>query len=610
MTPETLFLAILLPVAGGIIELAALKRSFALQRAVLLFCTALGLWIAAQLAGSEGAFSMPWGGLFNFSLRLYGFSRFILLFVAIFAFLIALFSSAFMKDDRRAGQFFGYYLLTVGLANGAILANDVVVLLFFWEGLLLTLFTMIMVGRPDAHFTAIKALIINGAADLCMLAGLMLAAHLAGTTMMSQIHLGTGGLASVAFILCIIGALGKGGAMPFHSWIPDAAVDAPLPFMALLPGAFEKLLGIYMLSRISLDFFSLAPGSHLSMLLMIVGAITIVLAVLMALIQKDYKRLLSFHAISQVGYMILGIGTALPAGIVGGLFHMLNNAVYKSCLFLTGGCVESATGTTDLRRLGGLGRRMPWTCLGFMIAALSISGVPPFNGFFSKELIYDGALERGFIFYLAAAGGSFLTAASFLKLGHAAFFGTPGEDSGKAKEVSWMMLTPVLVLAAMCVIFGLYNSLPLRSFIQPAVSNHIEGHDFAGLPHAYTLAIVTILVLLAAVLNHLFGVKRSGSGLGAVDHIHYAPGFHSVYERAEKRLFDPYEIAMKIVRALASIGYGIDRVNDWFYNSVVPALCIGGGSCLRRLHNGSHATYLAWTLVGAAIIVTVLIRGS
>jgi NADH-quinone oxidoreductase subunit L len=142
---------------------------------------------------------------------------------------------------------------------------------------------------------------------------------------------------------------------------------------------------------------------------------------MMALIQKDYKRLLSYHAISQVGYMILGIGTAVPVGIVGGLFHMINNALYKSCLFLTGGSVEKQTGTTDLEKLGGIGSKMPITFACFIITALSISGVPPFNGFFSKELVYDGALERGFIFYLAAVVGSFFTAASFLKLGHAAF---------------------------------------------------------------------------------------------------------------------------------------------------------------------------------------------
>src|SRR5690242_16824892 len=125
--------------------------------------------------------------------------------------------------------------------------------------------------------------------------------------------------------------------------------------------------------------------------MMTIGAVTLLLAVLMALIQKDFKRLLSFHAISQVGYMILGIGTGTAFGIVGGLFHMVNNALYKSTLFLTGGAVERQAGTTDLKKIGGLGKSMPitWGC--FLVAALSISGVPFTNGFYSKELIYHGA---------------------------------------------------------------------------------------------------------------------------------------------------------------------------------------------------------------------------
>ena len=140
--------------------------------------------------------------------------------------------------------------------------------------------------------------------------------------------------------------------MPFHSWIPDAAIDADLPFMALFPAALEKLLGIYFLARISLEMFKLTPTSWISTLMMIIGSITIIFAVMMALIQKDYKRLLSYHAISQVGYMILGIGTAVPIGIVGGLFHMINHAMYKSGLFLTAGSIEKQTGTTDLKKLG------------------------------------------------------------------------------------------------------------------------------------------------------------------------------------------------------------------------------------------------------------------
>jgi len=179
----------------------------------------------------------------------------------------------------------------------------------------------------------------------------------------------------LAFVLLMVGAISKAGAMPFHSWIPDAASDAPLPFMALMPGAMEKLAGIYFLTRVSVQLFHVASG-WASTLMMVVGACTILLAVLMALVQKDFKRLLSFHAISQVGYMILGIGTGIPVAIAGGLFHMINNALYKSTLFLTGGAVELQAGSTDLRQVSGLGKKMPVTLGCFLVAALSISGSP------------------------------------------------------------------------------------------------------------------------------------------------------------------------------------------------------------------------------------------
>jgi NADH-quinone oxidoreductase subunit L len=311
-------------------------------------------------------------------------------------------------------------------------------MLFFWEGLLIPLFGMVLTGGRRAFPAAVKALVLSGTADLCMMIGIGLTVYLSnGVYTIDKINLPMDSMGSLAFIFLMIGATAKAGSMPFHSWIPDAAVDAPLPFMAFLPGSLEKLLGIYFLTRISLDMFQFKSGTPISIIMMALGAITIIFAVMMALIQHDYKRLLAYHSISQVGYMILGIGTAVPVGIVGGLFHMVNNAIYKNCLFLTAGSVERQTGTTNLEKLGGLGRKMPVTFACFIVAAASISGVPPFNGFFSKELIFEGALENGTIFYIAAAAGAFFTAASFLKLGHAAYFGKQPAGLEKVKEASW-----------------------------------------------------------------------------------------------------------------------------------------------------------------------------
>ena len=187
-----------------------------------------------------------------------------------------------------------------------------------------------------------------------------------------------------------------------------------------------------------LDVFAVSFG--LNLLLMIIGAVTIVAAVVMAMVQHDFRKLLSFHAVSQVGYMILGIGTGTAIGIAGGLFHMLNNAIYKSCLYLTAGAVEKRTGTSDLAKLGGLARVMPFTFVTFGIAALAISGIPPFNGFVSKWMVYQGLVEAGisqyWIFLVAAMFGSALTVASFVKVAHGVFLGeTPRGLSGVTRLV-------------------------------------------------------------------------------------------------------------------------------------------------------------------------------
>jgi len=521
---------------------------------------------------------------------------------------VSLFSLPFMRKHKAHGAHYALMLISLGLANGAIFADNLLLLLFFWEGLLGTTYGMITIGHAGAFKTAMKALVISGVTDLCLMLGIGLVWAQTHTLTMSSLHVPLVGTAPAAFVLLMIGAISKGGSMPFHSWIPDAAVDAPAPFMAFLPASIEKLLGIYLLSRIALDWFKITPGSWLSMLMMCVGAATILLAVLMALIQKDYKRLLSFHAVSQVGYMILGIGTAVPVGIVGGLFHMINHAMYKSCLFLTGGAVEHQAGTTDLKKLGGLGRQMPVTFICFLVAAASISGVPPFNGFFSKELVYDGALERGTIFYLIAVAGSFLTAASFLKLGHAAFLGPRNPAHANVKEAPATMLLPMLVIASFCIFFGVHNSFPIDQLITPMLPQHFleemktAGTHLAGWPTNPMLVVMTGAALLGALINHWFGVKLNGSGLHAADHIHDSPGLNWIYDRAERRWFDPYELFMKASGVFAIAAYKTDRANDWLFGAA-GRLGLYSSKKIRAAHTGNTSAYIVWSLVAATVIL-------
>lgn len=579
------------------------------RNVLILLIAAANFALAWQLFGSSGQMLIPWAPFgMDFNLRLYHFSGFIMLATAAFCFGICLYSIAFMAAHRHSGQFFAYLFFSIAFANGAALADNLVLLLFFWEGLLLTLFGMIAIGSPTAHKTAVKALIIAGGADLCLMFGIALCGKLAGTLTISRISLPLDFMGSLAFIFLMIGAIGKAGAIPFHTWIPDAAIDAPLPFMALVPAAMEKLLGIYFLARISLDMFQMNVASSMTHLLMIVGAVTVLVAVAMALIQTDYKRLLAYHAVSQVGYMILGIGTALPVGIVGGLFHMVNHAMYKCCLFLTAGAVEKQTGTTDLNKLGGLAARMPFTFICFVVAAASISGVPPFNGFFSKELVYDGALARGQWYYWAALAGSFLTAASFLKLGHAAFFGKGAAGVGRVKEAPFFMLLPMICLAGLCVFFGLYNAFPLQNLIQPVLGTAMEGHDFSGWPESRKLVLFTVAALVLALLNHIYGVRRAGRGLGAADHIHYAPVLSWLYAKAERRVFDPYEIGLRFCRAIAVSALAIDRAVNWISDFFAVGLSLNLARWISARHSGSYAVYLAWSVAGLAVLIVWIMR--
>jgi NADH-quinone oxidoreductase subunit L len=339
---------------------------------------------------------------------------------------------------------------------------------------------------------------------------------------------------------------------------------------------------------------------------MTLGAFTILAAVMMAFVQKDYKRLLSYHAVSQTGYMILGIGTLNPIGIAGGLFHMINHATYKSCLFMTAGSVERRTGTNDLSKLGGLFRLMPLTGIFFLIAAAAISGIAPFNGFFSKELVYRGALDSGHpLFFWAAELGSFLTLASFLKLGHSVYFGKLPENLKNTKEAPFSMLLPMAALAAICVLFGFGAHLPLERFIGPALDSIGVRHGALAGFEAGKLYFLSVIVILAAVINHMLGLAAGGGKASkASDHIHYAPVLKEAYAMAENRVFDIYELGMdKVVPVVAKAMFSVDRFFDWVIDTAPSSTAGFFSEASERFHNGSYPLYLALTLAGALVYI-------
>lgn len=618
MNPLMLLWTILVPAAAALLLALIPSRVKIVRELLAVLAAAASLGLAILLFGQKTLEWRPaWlGDGVAFELRLFHFSAFILLALAGFLILIALYSTAKMKGHPHARAYYALVFLSAAMANGAVLADNFVPLVFFWEGLLVTLYGLIAIGGKGSHRTALKAFIISGLCDFCMILGIGILWAKTGSLTISQISVAPTGILAAAFILMMIGAAGKAGVMPFHTWIPDAAIDAPVAFMAFMPAAFEKLLGIYLLARLSLDVFKIEKGGAMSLVMMTLGAATIVLAVMMALIQKDFKRLLSYHAVSQVGYMILGIGTGVAAGIAGGIFHMINHAMYKCGLFLSAGSVEHRMGTTEMKKLGGLAKAMPLTAAGFTVCALAISGVWPLNGFVSKEMVFHGALETGYtVFAVAAWLGAIFTFASFLKAGHSVFFGRPSEErpAVKVKESPVAIVIPILILALLCITFGVFNKLPLNGLITPILDGHVEaGEHLDFTSHALDLvnpvAGISLGCLLLAFLLHAYGWKKGGrKPYLASEPIHKAPGLKQVYGWAEKRVFDIYEQGVVFLRGLSWVLFkGIDRPIDFVFEKAVTSAGGAVGSLLSKAHTGRYGTYLAWCLGGLLVLAAVI----
>lgn len=601
----TMLYPIILPLVAGIVCLLApkglqlMRAIFALLVAILTFISTILLFAAKPPIGVAITAYQGW-------LRVDTLSAFILLAVGFFGVIIALYSISFMKGKQRQNEYYAYTIWTIGASCGAVLSNNLILFLIFWGFLAITLYLLIGIAGPEASPAAKKTFIIVGGADALMLLGIAILWKLTGNLNIDSISVPIAGrLSAVAFLCLLSGAIAKAGAMPLHTWIPDTAEKAPTSVTAFLPASLDKLLGIYFLARICMNLFVL--NKPMQTLLLFIGALTVVAAVMMAMIQHDLKRLLGYHAVSQVGYMVLGIATGNPIGIAGGLFHMLNNALYKCCLFLTGANVEHKTGTADLDKLGGLARFMPITFICCAIASLSISGVPPFNGFVSKWLVYQGLIELGkagdklWLIWLAAAMfGSALTLASFMKLMHAAFLGTmdPYLEKKDIREVGFSMAAPVLILALLCTIFGIFAyAIPLRFFISPSVPGFISITGF------WIPTVATALIIFGIIIGYL--VYAAGkikfaredrtyiggeslpastrvSGVEFYDTIKDLGLLKGIYNKALGGAFDIYELGKRFASGFTAV--------------------------LQQLHAGLLPMYLIWALLGLILLFAILLR--
>ena len=528
----------------------------------------------------------------------------IILFISLFTSLILLYSLANIKDGR-VKNFYPYFLITQGCAYGAVVSDNLLLFLFFWGILGITLYKLIPGTNEESSAAAKKTLILIGASDSIMIIGISIVWKISGSLSMGGISIPTtNALPVVAFLALLTGSFTKAGAFPFHTWVPDYTKCAPASSSAYLPASLDKLLGIYFLARITTHMFIL--NEWLTLLLLSFGVISIIVAVMMALVQHNYKRLLGFHAVSQVGYMILGFGLGSMIGVAAGLFHMINNALYKSGLFLSAGCVEYRTGKVDIEDLGGLSKAMPFTFFASLIFAMSISGIPPFNGFASKWMIYQGIIDFGsgtgianklwMVWLGLAVLGSALTLASFIKLVGGIFLGRRRSEFENVREVPVMMWIPLIILALLCIFFGVFST----NFIVPKLFMPVSGAFlFKGF---WNSSFVSLLVLISIVIGlilylvlNLKKFRAEDSFIGGEkiqDQTSYPTTeffktigefrfFSWIYRKAEERWFDIYDLSKQVVL--------------WVSHQ------------LSEAHTGVLPVYVLWVLAGLAVMLLIMI---
>ena len=413
-----------------------------------------------------------------------GLSSFMLITVNLVSFLVAIYSISYMERYTDKWKFYTLFMLMLAGMNGIIITGDLFNLFVFFEIASIASYALVAFGTEAEELEAsFKYAIMGSVASSFVLLGIALLYGYTSTLNMADISLvlsskGTGFLVNFIAVLFLMGFSLKAALVPFHAWLPDAHPSAPAPISAMLSGVFIKTLGIYAIGRV---FFNiLGVSNNIFSILIILGIISQVLGAILAIAQRDIKRMFAYSSISQVGYIIFALGIGTPLAILGGLFHLFNHAVFKALLFLNAGAIEYSTGTRDLKRLGGLNSRLPVTGFTSLAGSMSISGIPPLGGFFSKLVIIIAAIQaRHFGCALIAILVSVVTLAYYLKFMGFTFFGKSQEGWSRITEPPRAMRLSMIVLAVICAISGLLMMPLFKGFLQSAVDVLLSGTGYA-----------------------------------------------------------------------------------------------------------------------------------
>ncbi len=628
------WLILLLPILSLII-IACILRPFFNHRpklggyvtigAIGIAC-ALSFWVLAEVIGTPGHKleipNIPWviiGDLtISVGLIVDSLTAVMLIVVTIVSLMVQIYSQGYMDGDPGYHRYFAFMSLFTACMLGLVLSDNLVLMFLFWEGVGLGSYLLIgfWFHRPSAANAAKKAFIVTRFGDLGFLAAILLLFTNTGTfdteILYGLVEKGTlaGATLTLVALGIFAGAMGKSAQFPLHVWLPDA-MEGPTPVSALIHAATMVAAGVFLVAR----FYPLFEGSYEALTTVaVIGGITAIFAASMGLVMYDIKRVLAYSTISQLGYMMLGLGTG---GIAIGIFHLFNHAFFKALLFLGAGSVNHSTGTFDMREMGGLRKAMPWTYATFLIGSLSLAGIWPLSGFWSKDEIVANAQSNPILFYLAMIT-VFMTAfymfrAIFMTFGGEYRGGAPSEhgshESHGPHESTKVMVIPLVILSVLSIFSGWFNITGGFGEFMGHGEAHGEIYSFAGsffgvLSHPIPLISLVIGLLGIFLAYAMYGAKWiSAEAVGRI----FKP-FHILFSR--KYYFDELYERVIVVKVLidgifAALGFFDSRVVDGAVNGLGNGTSVAS-KALRRAQTGQLQVYAMAIALGViAILVCV-----
>jgi NADH-quinone oxidoreductase subunit L len=498
--------------------------------------------------------------------------------------LVLLYSVKYMEKDTGLTRYYALVLLFIGAMIGLVFVDNLLVLYFFWEIVGLCSYALIgfYTKDPKAAKAGIKALVTTRVGDIAFLIGIFIFAAWGATTQIGfwqslsiqylahHITLIPPETLAIAGFCFIIGALGKSAQLPLHVWLPDA-MEAPTPISALIHAATMVNAGVYLIARTLPLFANTVPGWTDALLW--IGGITAFVAATMALVEPDLKRVLAYSTISQLGYMMFGLGLVNFSGFAASTFHLLSHAIFKSLLFLGAGAVIHAVGSRNMYEMGGLRKNMRITYITMMFGGLSLAGLIPLSGFWSKDYIFAGALESGnYAPFIIVVVTAILTAAYTIRMLNLVFFGT-SRHQAQAHEAPWQMTVPLIILGVGTAVSWLIIGLLTRTY---------TAFDL----HHHPLTIATFIGETFQTWAVVFSIAAFLIGLGLF---------------TIRRRYAQNKIGSATVK-IARTGYGFDTFYGWIILGIR-----GFAARFRKTHTGDLNYNIAGIALGFLLLLLILI---